>query len=53
MKNAQGATARVLGRFGFWRGGFRRVGLLNVGGSFVLMVLVLLIKPTGLTGRAA
>ena len=41
MKNAQGATARVLGRFGFWRGGFRRVGLLNVVGSFVLMVLVL------------
>ena len=41
MKNAQGATARVLGRFGFWRGGFRRVGLSNVVGSFVLLVLVL------------
>ena len=41
MKNAQGASARVLGGFGFWRGGFRRVGLFNVVGSFVLMVLVL------------
>ena len=41
MKNAQGATARVLGGFGFWRGGFRRVGLFNVVASFVLMVLAL------------
>ena len=41
MKNAQGAAARVLGRFGFWRGGLRRVGLFNVVGSFVLMMLAL------------
>ncbi len=41
MKNAQGAAARVLGRFGFWRTGFWRVGLFNVVGSFVLMVLAL------------
>ena len=41
MKNAQAATTRVLGRFGFWRTGFRRVGLSNVVGSFVLLVLAL------------
>jgi len=29
----------VTGRFGFWRGGFRRVGLTNVVGSFVLLML--------------
>ena len=41
MKNAQAATARVLGRFGFWRTGFRRVGLSNVVLSFILLVLAL------------
>lgn len=41
MKNGQEAAARVLGRYGFWRAGFRRVGLSNVIGSFVLLVLAL------------
>jgi len=41
MKNGQGAAARVSGRFGFWRGGFRRVGLTNVVGSSVLLMLAL------------